>query len=47
MDKYTIEQYLKIIQIYYQSNESVRKTFRALLNFMVEIIVLQKAQVVV
>ena len=33
MDKYTIEQHLQIIQIYYQNNQSVRKTFRALREF--------------
>ena len=33
MDKYTIEQSVQIIKIYYQNNESVRKTFRALGEF--------------
>ena len=33
MDKYTIEQRVQIIKIYYQNNESVRKTFRALREF--------------
>ena len=33
MDKYTIEQRMQIIKIYYQNNESVRKTFRALREF--------------
>ena len=33
MDKYTIEQSVQIIKIYYQNNESVRKTFRALREF--------------
>ena len=33
MDKYTIEQCVQIIQIYYQNNESVRKTLRALREF--------------
>ena len=33
MDKYTIEQRVQIIKIYYQNNESVRKTFSALREF--------------
>ena len=33
MDKYTIEQCVQIIKIYYQNNEPVRKTFRALREF--------------
>ena len=33
MDKYTIEQRVKIIKIYYQNNESVRKMFRTLRKF--------------
>ena len=33
MDKYTIEQRVQIIKIYYQNNESVRKAFRALREF--------------
>ena len=33
MDKYTIEQCVQIIKIYYQNNESVRKTLRALCEF--------------
>ena len=33
MDKYTIEQRVQIIKIYYQNDESVRKTFRALRKF--------------
>ena len=33
MDNYTIEQRVQIIKIYYQNNESVRKTFRALREF--------------
>ena len=33
MDKYTIEQGVQIIKIYYQNNESVRKIFRALREF--------------
>ena len=33
MDKYTIEQRAQIVKAYYQNNESVRKTFRALREF--------------
>ena len=33
MDKYTIEQRVHIVKIYYQNNESIRKTFRALREF--------------
>ena len=33
MDKYTIEQRVQIIKTYYQNNESVQKTFRALREF--------------
>lgn len=33
MEKYTIEQRVQIIKIYYQNNESVRNTFRALREF--------------
>ena len=33
MDKYTIEQRVQIIKIYYQNNESVRKTFHVLREF--------------
>ncbi|CAF1523416.1 unnamed protein product [Didymodactylos carnosus] len=33
MNKYTIEQRVQIIKIYYQNNESVRETFRALREF--------------
>lgn len=35
MDKYTNKQRMHIIKIYYQNNESVRATFRALCEFYV------------